>query len=296
MPYGTGQDELMDLDAVADELYGLAPEDFISARADREKEAKATDNKQLAAEIHRLTKPNAVGWLVNQLVRSRNNDIQTLLELGSRMREATASLSGDLRELSRQQRQVIRGLVQQAEQLAKAAGRPVSADTARSLDETFSAALADPGAADALAAGRLTAGLSSTGFASLGGSDSQVRTKATKLPSRTGKRERTGPDQGGERRQRAESTAANAKSLAGQATQAREEEYEKLQQVEQRAADAGNRVEQLRTELRKAVEAESKANKERRVALAAWDRADRRARRAEQRLTDAVSELEQLDR
>ena len=85
----------MDFDAIADELYGLPLDDFIPARARREKQAKGANDRALAAEIHRLAKPNAVAWLVNQLVRNQPKDIQTLVVLGSEMRKATANLSGD---------------------------------------------------------------------------------------------------------------------------------------------------------------------------------------------------------
>ena len=126
----------MDFDAIADELYGLPLDDFIPVRARREKQAKGANDRKLAAEIHRLAKPNAVAWLVNQLVRNQPKDIQTLVVLGSEMRKATANLSGDrLRDLSRQQHQVVRGLVEKAEHLSNAAGRRLSADGARSLND-----------------------------------------------------------------------------------------------------------------------------------------------------------------
>ncbi len=102
--------------------YGLSPEDFIPTRNARQKEAKAADNKGLAADIRRLTKPNAVAWLVNQLVRERKEDIQALLELGTAMREATANCPGPFRELSRQQHQAVRNLIEQAEQLSMRTG------------------------------------------------------------------------------------------------------------------------------------------------------------------------------
>jgi hypothetical protein len=287
----------MDLDAVADELYGLRLDDFISTRTARQRQAKDGGNQGLAEAIHRLPKPNAVAWLVNQLVRQHPGDIQKLLELGAGMRDATANLSGDLRELSRQPGPVIRGLVQQAEQLATATGRPISPTTARSLEETFYAALADPGAADAVAAGRLAVGLRPTGFAGLEGAAIHGPASAAKPPSRVEKRSRAGGERGGEPgepRKRAKAKVAEAKSVAGNATRAGEEERARLQLAEQRVAEAADRVEQLRAELHEAVEAQSNAGKERRAARAGFDRADRAAQRAQQQLTDAEAELEHL--
>ena len=283
----------MDIEAVADELYGLSPDDFIATRTARQNHAKGDGDKELAEAIHRLPKPNAVAWLANQLVRHHPGDIQNLLELGAGMRDATANLSGDLRDLSRQQHRVIRALVQQAERLAEAAGRPISATTARSLEETFYAALADPVAADAVAAGRLAVGLRPAGFVGMGEVGSPGRASTTK-PRPAKKPAPTAEGRGGEARKRASAKVAEATSVAGKAAKTREEEYARLQQAEQRVADAGDRVDQLRDDLREAVETQSRATKDRRGALAAFDRADRADQRAQQQLIDAEAELDHL--
>ena len=284
----------MDLDAIADELYGLSLDDFVATRNERENQAKAAGNKELAEKVHRLPKPNAVAWLVNQLARQRRADIQNLLKLGAEMREATAKRSGDLRELSRRQHGVIRGLVQQAEQLANAAGRPVSATTARSLEETFYAVLADPDSADTVAAGRLAVGLRPTGFAGSEGNGSQGRSAATTIPTQAEKGSRAGERRSAKDLRLAKSKVARAKSAAGKAIQARDKEYARLQQAERQVADAGDRVEQLRRELHEAMEAQSKAEKAHREALAAFDRADRGDQRAQQELADAAEAQERL--
>ena len=250
----------MDLDAVADELYGVSLNDFIPARTAREKLAKGAGDKALAAEIHRLPKPNAVAWLVNHLVRQDNGEIQTLLALGPAIREATTTFAGDrLRELSRQQHELIRGLVQQAEALANADGREISAATAGSLEETFYAALADAGAADAVAAGRLTTGLQSTGFYTLQ-TTSQQRTNSTTKPLSKAK-DRRGTKAGGgiERRGGAGTKVARAKAVLQAATLAREETHATLQRAERALADASNQVDQIRRQLNQTLEAQSKA-------------------------------------
>lgn len=292
---GTGAKwALMDLDAVADELYGLPLDEFVPTRKAREEQAKGAHNKGLAAQIHRLAKPNLVAWLVNQLVREHNGDIQTLLALGSAMREATVALSGDrLRDLSRQQHEVIRGLVHQAEQLATAGGRQVSTDATRSLDETLYATVADPGAADAVAAGRLTAGLRSTGLASLETTgNNQRRPSATSPPPKAKAQPRTNQHQGVEQRERAEATVAQAKSVVEAATQARDDAQAALQQAEQSEAHASDRMERLRRELHEAVETQSKTKTDRRNAQSAFDRAARGVEDAQRRLTDATAERE----
>jgi hypothetical protein len=88
----------------------------------------------------------------------------TLLELGARLREAQAHLAGDdLRRLTRDRQQVIRGLAREARSLAAARGRPLSATAGRQVEETLNAVLADPDAATAVATGRLIRSLEYAG-------------------------------------------------------------------------------------------------------------------------------------
>ena len=156
---------MADIDEIADELYGLQPDEFTAARTRHEKEAKAAGDRDLAARIHSLGKPTVTAWLANQLVREHRDQLEPLLELGAGLREATRTLAGEqLRALSRQQHELVYALVQHARQLARAAGRSVTEDTARGLEETLRAALADEDVADVLLAGHLTDALHTSGF------------------------------------------------------------------------------------------------------------------------------------
>ncbi|MFP5372471.1 MAG: hypothetical protein ACLGI3_17215 [Actinomycetes bacterium] len=78
----------VDLDEVADELYGLPPEEFIPARKAREDEARAGGDKAMAREIGSLSKPSTAAWVCNVLVRHEPDEIAGLVELGSLVREA----------------------------------------------------------------------------------------------------------------------------------------------------------------------------------------------------------------
>src|ERR1700712_3561886 len=51
---GDGDD---DHDAIADELYGLLPQDFTDARNARSKAAKSAGNRELASAVGALRKP-----------------------------------------------------------------------------------------------------------------------------------------------------------------------------------------------------------------------------------------------
>jgi hypothetical protein len=85
----------VDVESVSDELYGLPLDDCIPARNDREKQAKAAGEKDLAAQIHQLTKPSLVAWLASQLARERADEIAPFRELGAALREATATQAAE---------------------------------------------------------------------------------------------------------------------------------------------------------------------------------------------------------
>ncbi len=72
---------------IADELYGLPPEEFTAARTRYEKEAKAAGARDEAARIHSLAKPTVTAWLANQLARSHHEELEPLLELGAGLRD-----------------------------------------------------------------------------------------------------------------------------------------------------------------------------------------------------------------
>lgn len=254
----------MSVDDIADELYALPPREFTAARNARAKEARQAGDTDLAKRITALGKPTMTGWLTNQLVRERSDEIRALLELGASLREATASLAGDeLKELSRQQRQVVRALVRQARELAGAAGHPASEDTARGVEQTLHAALADERAAEQLAAGHLTGVLSTAGFPG--------DTPATPASRATGAREAD------------EDEARRASEAAAAAYEQAETDLDEAGAV---LAEATRRVDDLKRQLAEADEAQRAAQRGEREARAAADKAARAARQAAQRLTN----------
>ena len=160
-----GNDCAMDLHAVADELYGLLPEDFAATRKIRAGEAQAAGDRDLAAAIRQLRRPTTSAWLANLLVRERPTQIAQLLELGTAMHRAQADLVGEeLRQLSQQRQEVVTSLSDAARQLAHDLGKHTSDATMRELEETLEAAIADSEARDALASGHLAAAMRYSGL------------------------------------------------------------------------------------------------------------------------------------
>ncbi|WP_258723351.1 hypothetical protein [Cellulomonas sp. NS3] len=155
----------MELRDVAHELYGLAPADFTAARNARAKEARAAKDRALATRLAALPRPSAAAWAVNLLVRRDPGLVDQLLSMGAALREAQASLSGaDLRDLNRQQHQLLVEVRRRAEAAARDAGHPLSPTIAQNVHATLHAAMADPDAAEAVRSGLLVADLQSTGF------------------------------------------------------------------------------------------------------------------------------------
>ena len=155
----------MDLDDVADELYGLPPDEFMPARSTYEQQARADGDRTLAAEIKALGKPSTAAWVANVLVRHHREDIENLVELGGLLREAQENLEGDqLRALDVQRRQLVSALTRQSRALANQLGHPVSGSVGQQVEETLRAAMSDPEAGEALLEGRLTAPMSYSGL------------------------------------------------------------------------------------------------------------------------------------
>jgi vacuolar-type H+-ATPase subunit I/STV1 len=159
----------VDFDTVADELYGLALDEFIATRTARVKQARGEGDRALADLIGSLRKPTVSGWLTNQLVRSHRDELDLLLDLGQELREVMGDVGGaELRELTKQRYQLVSALVQQARSLASKRGRPASDDVAQAVRTTLEATLSDDESAEQVRAGRLLDALQVSGFGASG--------------------------------------------------------------------------------------------------------------------------------
>lgn len=242
--------------------------------------------------IDALAKPNQVAWLANQLAREHSDELAPLLELGADLRDASEGLTGDqLREFSRQQHMLVRALVEQAKRMVRADGRKVSEDTARRLQETLQAALADPEAAARLTEGRLIEGMQHVGFGpGLVATSSPRATQAGAAGTRA--RSRKHDNKAQEARdpllERADRELQRATTLAEEAKEALEETRSELEQSETDVARFEDEVTRLRDDLESAEAEHTRALREHRRVKSAFDRADKAAR-------DAVRRLQQAD-
>ncbi len=155
----------MDLATAVDELYGVAPSDFVAVRTRLVTEAGDADEPDLAAELKALRKPTVVAWLLNRVAREDPEVVTTLLDLGERMRAAQAKGDGAALAAARPERhEAIDGLVTAARGVAQETGTSFGAAAQDGVSATAVAVLADPASGQALASGRLLRPLAYAGF------------------------------------------------------------------------------------------------------------------------------------
>jgi pimeloyl-ACP methyl ester carboxylesterase len=285
------QDGAVDINSVADELYSLPPMEFTAARSVSEKEAKAIGDMRLAAAIHQLRKPSMGAWLANQLVREHPGEVQSFVDLGAALREATARLSGDqLREFGKQRRQLVYALMQQARGLASDAGQKVSQDTASRLEDTLHAALADERAAAQLRAGRLTDTLQGEGFPSTEATTSIEPT--TDLPSAGSPKDKSAEQRRADQLGRAERDEQLARAAVRDAADGLERAQASVERAKAAAQEAALLVSGLRAKLDKAEVEASRREQEHQSAQAELVRAGRNGQVAGERLDEVVQRRE----
>ena len=286
---------------VADELYGLPPGDFITARDERARAAKAAGRGEDAAAIKKLARPTTSAWLVNQLSRGAPGQLGRLFEVGAELQEAQRTLDGDrLRELSGQRRQVVSDLLPVAAGLAGEAGQAASAAVLEEVRATLEAALADQDARDAVRAGRLTKALA---YAGLGEVDltaalAQVPSPGGGAPTRRGKA--GGPA----------TAAAPSESAKGEAADRTAEALAEVEAAAETAADAvasidrdlaaldqqrqfqRRRISHLERELAQARDEDTRLAGDEREARRRRGQAEREVAAAEHRLAQARSAMQ----
>jgi predicted transcriptional regulator len=146
---------------IADELYALPLGDFTPARDARAKAHKGTD---LAASLKALKKPSLAAWVVNLFVRRDPDQVDQVLSMGAALREAQAGMSGaELRELTKQRRQLTAAITTQARSLAREEGVKVTEAVADQVEATLTAAMVSERCGEAVRSGLLVAALATTG-------------------------------------------------------------------------------------------------------------------------------------
>ncbi len=138
------------LDAIAAELYALAPAKFTTARNAR----AGLVAPALAKRVKALRKPTLSAWAVNLL--ARDGQLADAIELSAALREAQDDLdAAELARLGKQRRQLVAALAKQAVGLAEEEGGTLSAAAREDVATTINAAVMDAAAAAAVLTARL---------------------------------------------------------------------------------------------------------------------------------------------
>jgi hypothetical protein len=274
----------VDLDAAADELYALSPDDFIERRQHLVAEAKQERDRELATQIGKLRRPTRSAWLINVLAREARDDLGALLELGTALQDAQQRMAGDeLRQLSVQRRKAVDALARRAVELGLEHGYTAPDGAAQEVGQTLQTALGDPEIGELVLAGRLTQAVTYGGFgptdlASALGASMPAKTAtpkeapATEFPQKLDAKSR----------RQAGKEAAEAREQADQARQAADSAEEEAEAATQRADDLADQVEKLRSALRQAEAGEREARESARAARKHYQELRQAALSAEQ--------------
>jgi hypothetical protein len=165
--------EAAELERELDRLYGLPLGAFTQARNDLARRAREEGQRAIAARIGELRKPTLPAWVVNQLRRHRELDVQRLLNAGEQLERAQAEAlrgggSDDFLQARQEQQRALQRLSAAAREILSEAGRPNPSNLDRVLVTLRSAALSEEGRA-LLKQGRLTEEVDPPGFEALAG-------------------------------------------------------------------------------------------------------------------------------
>jgi hypothetical protein len=266
------------------ELYSVQPEEFIYKRSELADRARKKGDGAVGTRIDKLRKPTVGAWIVNAFVLDDPSVVDTLCELGNRMRAAQDALDAtELRRLSTERRRLVTKLTAGAFKRAKRADPP--AGLRDEVTGTFDAAVADEDVANRL--GRLQRPEQSYGFGFLptdapprltvvrgGRDDKPAAKKAPPAKPRVSAAEKR-------KRERALTAARGAFEKAekafDEANQSERGLADQVRQLTKRLAKLQSQLDQARTDLEQARKDTVTTRAQRRDARSALDRAERHA-------------------
>lgn len=151
------------MERVTEELYGLDPADFVTARNELVRRLRKAGDRQLVAAAAQLRRPSPAAWAVNQLAGRHRAELEELVRLGEELRAAqdralAGAEPGDLRQAGRARREAVGRLRELAEGILAERGSGAGAHSGE-VAATLEAASLDAEAAAAVLGGRLTSDL-----------------------------------------------------------------------------------------------------------------------------------------
>ena len=144
-----------------DELYSLPLSEFTERRNALAKELKDSGDKEAAVLVKKLAKPTLAAWAVNQLARREPEAMQELIAVQDRL--ASASSAKDLRDLTKERRELITRLKRAAGSILEGDGHGAGSTTLQQVSQSLLAGATEE-EQQLLLQGRLTRDLSSSGL------------------------------------------------------------------------------------------------------------------------------------
>ena len=162
-----------ELERELDRLYGLPFEAFVPARNELARRARREGQRAIATRIGELVKPTFPAWVVNQLARRRELDIQRLVKAGEGLAGAQMGAlrgggSEQFLQARREEQRAVESLATAAREILAEAGRPIASNSDRIVATLRAAAVTEEGRTR-LKQGRLTEELELSGFEALAG-------------------------------------------------------------------------------------------------------------------------------
>ena len=170
-----------ELEHELDRLYGLPFDEFVPARNESARRARREGQRAIAARIGELAKPTFPAWVVNQLARRRELDVQRLVKAGeglagAQMEALRGGGSEQFLQARREEQRALESLAAAAREILIEAGRPIASNSDRVVATLRAAAVTD-GGRTRLKQGRLTEELELSGFEALAGVELPPRSR-----------------------------------------------------------------------------------------------------------------------
>jgi hypothetical protein len=272
-------------------LYAASPDEFMEARSALVVAAKADGQASTAKEIGQLRKPSLAAWAVNLTARTVPDVVVSLTDLGAQMRSAQSRLdTAALSSMRGDRDAAVDAFVRAATESVGAVGRKLSAAAQQDVRATAIAALADEQASVAVTSGQLTRALSYSGFGEVDLAEAVARTTGgailSLLPGGRGRKGQSGHPADGAT-QVTEDSGRDRDDDDHGGSDRDDESDEPTHEALERALDSAN---QALADAQDAVDAARERAEATRERLAVVERQLAKAREADERALDAVTE------
>lgn len=251
-PGRQGYRDGMNVEERVQALFDLPPDEFTPARDELARELRDAGEREAAAEVKKRKRPSVAAWALNSLVRTHRDEVDKLLAVGERLREAQRSVleGGDrepMHQASAARRDLIDGLMDRAREVLEGAGHAASRTHLDRVEGSLTAATLTEEAAEELRGGTLERELEPPkGLEALGVWEMAEPTPLAPRSERAERREA----EAAKAEEEAQAAADEAKRLAKEADRV-EREAAEARRAAKKAATVADRARRRAEDLRR---------------------------------------------